>query len=639
MADSLHPAEHSAVSQGRPVRPDSDQLMPAAQSPGSNPASSKPCVRLVLRSVPDLAGPLHPDPLVHRLLAARGVEVPGELDFPLADLPRPDSLPEIDKGVARLLAARDQGEKVLVIGDYDCDGATSTAVAMLGLRMLGFVNLDFLIPSRFDFGYGLSPAIVELAHEQYQPDLILTVDNGVASVDGVQRASELGIDVVVTDHHLAPDVLPAAVAIINPTLPGSTFPSMHLAGVGVIFYTLLALRRALADRGSTVGSTAGSTGGGGTGRSTGVNSGVNSGGSARLADLLDLVAIGTVADVVPLDRVNRTLVEQGLRRIRATRTRPGVLALLSVADRPAEALSTQDIGFGIGPRLNAAGRLDDMSIGVRCLLTENPGEADALAATLNDFNQKRRSIEQSMRASADSRLREVELSSLLGQDTFSVCLLDEHWHEGVIGILAGRIKERLHRPCLVFTGNDELTLKGSARSIKGVHIRDVLQAIAVRHPGMIEKFGGHAMAAGLTLRRDGFETFRQALEQTVAGAMGGRLAEREFLVDGSLSAAERSLSNASLLARLMPWGQGFEAPLFTDIFTVIAARVVGTGHLKLSLAGSEDEHDLDAIAFDCEVAPAHGDCIRIIYSLEVNTWRERQRLQLRVHHLEPVGLR
>jgi single-stranded-DNA-specific exonuclease len=420
--------------------------------------------------------------------------------------------------------------------------------------------------------------------------------------------------VIVTDHHLAPAFLPQATAIINPNVPGSTFPARNLAGVGVIFYTLLAVRSELAARGDAHA-------------------------KAPLAQLLDLVAIGTVADVVPLDRVNRTLVEQGLRRIRAGHTRPGVLALLQVAGKTVSGLSTQDIGFGISPRLNAAGRLDDMSVGVRCLLATHADEVRSLAATLNDFNQKRRVIEQNMRLSADVQLRNAQLQGLHCSDTFSVCLMDDEWHEGVIGILAGRIKERLHRPCVVFTGTDDDNLKGSARSIKGVHIRDVLQAIEARHPGMIERFGGHAMAAGLTLPRAHFEDFRGAFEHTVRQAMGERLSAREYLVDGSLNDEQRTLECACLLSSLMPWGQGFEAPVFADLFIVLRHKVVGNGHLKLTLASDAGALPVDAIAFNCEVAPVTGDSVLAVYSLDINTWRDRQHLQLRVQHLEAAGLR
>ncbi|NND91810.1 MAG: single-stranded-DNA-specific exonuclease RecJ [Granulosicoccus sp.] len=571
-------------------------------------------VRVVHRHVPELPVNLHPNPLVHRLLAARGVTDPDELSFPLGSLPRPDTLLHINDAVGRLLQAREDEEQIVILGDYDCDGATSTCVAMLGLRMLGFRNIDYLIPSRFEFGYGLSPGIVEVAWQLHRPSLILTVDNGVASVDGVACARQLGIDVLVTDHHLAPALLPDAAAIINPNLPGSPFPARNLAGVGVIFYTLLAVRRALAERGDAFA-------------------------GGALGELLDLVAIGTVADVVPLDRTNRTLVEQGLRRIRAGATRPGVLALLASSGRQVATMSTRDIGFGIAPRLNAAGRLDDMSIGVRCLLAETDQQARDLAATLNDLNQSRRDIERDMRASAERQLQNDYLSELQVSPSFTVCLMDEDWHEGVIGILAGRIKETLHRPCALFTADGENTLKGSVRSIRGVHIRDVLQDISTGHPGMIHKFGGHAMAAGLTLQRDQFDSFCQSFEARVCQVMDGRLKLREYEVDGSLSRGERTLENAQMLALLMPWGQGFDAPLFADRFRVSSRKIVGTGHLKLMLTAEEGERPVDAIAFNREDTVEIGDSVYVVYALEVNTWRDRQQLQLRVLHLEPDVLR
>ena len=576
----------------------------------------EPSVGVKQRPMPSLDGTLHDNPLVHRVLASRGLTDASQVNLVLKGLPRPDLLPNIDLAVERLIAARDCSEKVLIVGDYDCDGATSTAVAMLGLQLLGFEQLDYLIPNRFEHGYGLSPAIVDIAHQQYQPDLIVTVDNGVASVEGVQRAAEFGIDVLVTDHHLPPDVLPEAAAIVNPNLQGSTFSAMNLAGVGVLFYTLIALRAALAAESDPHA-------------------------SAALADLLDLVAIGTVADVVPLDETNRILVEQGLRRIRAGQTRPGVRALLQSASREAEKMSTQDIGFGIGPRLNAAGRLADMRLGVECLLCTDPDEATIMAARLNSFNEQRRSIEQDMRAAANEQLEALELDSLSQSDSFSLCLHDDDWHQGVIGILAGRIKESIHRPVVVFTNDDEHNIKGSARSIPGVHIRDVLQAIATRHTGMIQKFGGHAMAAGLSLPREHLAAFKAAFEQEVRQACDNTLRIREYVIDGSLPAEQRTLRNASALAHIMPWGQSFEAPLFADYFSAVAHREVGKGHLKLTLRSWEDSSSpaIDAIAFNCSVEPMADQPLFAIYSLDVNTWRDVQSVQLRVHHLEQSALR
>ena len=569
-------------------------------------ATSATPAEIEVRDVPDISPPLHASAVAHRVLAARGVTDVNELDFSLAHLPKPDKLPGIGKAVARLQLARARQERITVVGDYDCDGATSTAVAVLGLAMMGFEQVDYLVPNRFEYGYGLSPAIVDVA-KRGDPSLILTVDNGVASVDGVERANELGIDVVVTDHHLPPAQLPQAVAIVNPTLPNATFPSRNLAGVGVLFYVLLALRRALAEEDDVAG-------------------------AAPLADLLDLVAIGTVADLVPLDRVNRTLVEQGLRRIRAGRSRPGVLALIKVAGRDHESLSTTDIGFGIAPRLNAAGRLDDIAWGIRCLLSEDALDAHELATALDTFNKERRQIEAGMRESASAQLARIDTDS--SDDRFGICLMDETWHQGVIGIVAGRLKERLHRPVVVFTADSEDTLKGSARSIPGVHVRDVLQAIAARHPGMIDKFGGHAMAAGLSLPREQFESFEEAFDEEVRRVLNDQRPTRTWVTDGSLDTEELDLDTALLLSSLMPWGQGFAAPIFTNEFLVKTAKPVGKGHLKLSVV--TDHGSLDAIAFNCTLPVQHGDWVRLVYSLDVNRWRNRVTLQLNVLHLEPV---
>lgn len=568
------------------------------------------------RAVPLLAEPLHENDLVHRILAARGVRDQQELNFALADMPRPNTLPGIDVAVKRLLQARNNNERVLIVGDYDCDGATSTSVALLGLTMLGFRQLDYLIPSRFEYGYGLSPAITDLAHQEFQPQLIVTVDNGVASVEGVARAREHGIDVVVTDHHLAPEILPDAIAIVNPNLPGARFEGRNLAGVGVIFYTLLAVRASLKASDDQFA-------------------------NAKLQELLDLVAIGTVADVVPLDAVNRTLVEQGLRRIRAGRTRHGVKALLNAAGRHSETITTQDIGFGIGPRLNAAGRLDDMGVGVQCLLSENSETATELAEQLNTLNSARRSIEADMRTDAAEQLKKLRLDDGSSADRFAICLKDDDWHQGVIGILAGRIKEATYKPVVVFTEDDADNLKGSARSIPGVHIRDVLQNIVAKHPGMISKFGGHAMAAGLTLPKALFETFKEAFNESVGQQLGGQQSDREYLTDGSLSENERTLDNALLLGRFMPWGQAFEAPMFDDIFRVVTQKAVGAdkSHLKLRLESPDTGLQIDAIAFNQSLISAPENPVRAVYSLDANLFRGTYTVQLRVQYLESCSLR
>jgi len=581
------------------------------------------------RRVPDTATPLDADPIAHRVLAARGIESAEQLDTALATLPPPDALPDIEAAVTRLLLARDRGQRILVVGDYDCDGATSTAVALLGLSMLGFERPDYLVPNRFVDGYGLSPAIVRQALAGAGPDaekparppaeLILTVDNGVASVDGVAHAREAGVDVVVTDHHLPPDVLPAAAAIVNPNLAGARFASRALAGVGVMFYLLLAIRQRLRRQADAAA-------------------------DAPLADLLDLVAVGTVADVVPLDTLNRTLVAQGMRRIRAGRCRPGVLALLRTAAREPQRLQADDIGFAIGPRLNAAGRLADMGVGVECLLSESPERAQQLADELDALNRERRRIEDTMREEAELRLATSEaVGEAVGASAttgrFGVVLSDPGWHEGVIGILAGRLKERLHRPVVAMTHADAHRLKGSARSIPGVHVRDVLQAIAARRPDMFIAYGGHAMAAGMTLSVERLPAFVEAFDAEVARVLDGRLPEREWLTDGELPRPAMTLAQARRLQRWGPWGQGFEAPSFDGRFRVVQRRIVGNGHLKLVVsphdggAGAE----LDAIAFNrCdELSP--GDEIRLVYQLDINVWRDAERLQLRVLHLEPAS--
>lgn len=577
--------------------------------------ASPPGAVIRRRDVPADVGPLHADALAHRILAARGIADAQQLDLGLARLPAPDALPDIDRAVTRLLRARDAGERLTIVGDYDCDGATSSAVAVLGLTMLGFEPPRVRVPNRFEDGYGLSAGLVaQLLDQAPAPQLILTVDNGIAAVEGVAAAAAAGVDVVVTDHHLPPHQLPAACALVNPNRDGSTFPSRALAGVGVVFYLLLAIRARLRARGLPA--------------------------DAPLADLLDLVAIGTVADVVPLDAVNRALVWQGIRRIRAGRTRPGVLALLKSAARDPARLETDDIGFALGPRLNAAGRLADMATGIACLLAETPREATRLANELDGLNRERRRIEQGMREEAELRLANSEAVSdgeRLAEQRFGVVLADAGWHEGVIGILAGRLKERLHRPVVAMTHDDLGRLKGSARSIPGVHVRDVLQAIDAQHPGLLIAFGGHAMAAGMTIQAHSLELFSEAFDTGVRRALLDRLPEREWLTDGALPRERMTLATARLLAELGPYGQGFEAPVFDGRFTVVERRLVGTGHLKLIVTpvGAATGADLDAIAFNRTDELAPGDAVRLVYRLDINVWRDSERLQLRIDHLQP----
>ena len=573
------------------------------------------------RDVPTLAQRLHADDVAHQVLAARGVTSADELVFSLGDLPGPEALPDIDVALRRLLQARRRDERVLIVGDYDCDGATSTAVAVMGLRAFGYGQVDYLVPNRMADGYGLTPGIVTRAIEQFKPALIITVDNGIASVDGVDAAHAVGIDVIVTDHHLPPEVLPSAVALVNPARHESEFPSRHLAGVGVVFYVLVALRAALAASSKADEQAA---------------SGV------KLAMFLDLVAIGTVADVVSLDPVNRILVEQGLRRIRAGQCRPGVTALLEQAGRSAAQASTADIGFALGPRLNAAGRLDDMRRGIECLLCDDPVEAVRAAAELERLNTERRQLEARMRAEAEACLganadvaASVAVGSVSPSEAFGVCLYDADWHPGVIGIVAGRLKERLHRPVVVFTAEGESEVKGSARSIAGVHVRDILQNMANAHPGLLERFGGHAMAAGLTLPRARLEDFATLFDREVRKQLDNRLPTREWLTDGALPRTAYSLATARCLQWLMPWGQGCAAPLFSGCFEVSSSRVVGNGHLKLALMPVDGEDTvLDAIAFNEARTFANGTRLQAVFALDVNHYRQAERLQLMVKHIE-----
>ncbi|MBX2886615.1 MAG: single-stranded-DNA-specific exonuclease RecJ [Granulosicoccus sp.] len=562
---------------------------------------------------------LHANPLLNRLLKARGMQHAKELEFSLADLPSFEQLPNIDAAVQRLATAVTKRERILIVGDYDCDGATSTALALNALTAMGANDVHYLVPNRFDFGYGLSPEIVDVAAKQ-SPALILTVDNGVASNEGVDRANKLGIDVVVTDHHLPPVQLPNAMAIVNPNLTNSKFPTGALAGVGVIFYVMLALRAhlKLADWFSDELP------------------------EPKLANLLDLVAIGTVADVVPLDSVNRTLVEQGLRRIRAGVTRPGVLAMCKVAGRESAELAAVDIGFAIGPRLNAAGRLDDISTGIQCLLADSETDAMSVAQELNALNQERRTIEQGMRKEAEILVSRTLQELPAGQSPMSLCLYEPHWHQGVIGILAGRLKETLNIPVFVFAAENESDedatdrqLKGSGRSIPGLHIRDALMAVVAHKPGLLKKFGGHAMAAGLSLSHSDLEAFSHAFDAEVRAALDNRPPSRQFDSDGELSADEFNLENAELLRYCCPWGQEFPEPIFDGEFTIQTCRVLKERHLKMQLQPSGLEGVLDAIAFNQTLEDPVGQTLQMVYRLEVNSFRGRRSPQLQILYIKP----
>lgn len=552
-------------------------------------------------------------PLLRRLYQARGVTDERELDYRLGALTPPDRLRGLDRAAQLLAQTIADNGAILIVGDFDADGATSTALAMLGLSMLGARKLDFRVPSRFSDGYGLTPGIVQrLQAENALPDLLLTVDNGIAAHEGVQAAKEAGLTVVVTDHHLPGDTLPDADAIVNPNQPGCEFVSKNAAGVGVMFYLLTALRRHQRNGGLYRDSP-----------------------PPNLGQLLDLVALGTVADVVPLDHNNRIFVDQGLKRIRAGRSRPGIRALLEVAGREADRLTATDLGFVLGPRLNAAGRLDDMSIGIHCLLTGDEDRALALARELDGLNRQRRTIEGDMREQANAHLQALQLGEALPR---GLCLFDGGWHQGVIGILASRIKEQLHRPVIAFAPGDEGEIKGSARSIPGVHIRDLLVSLDARHPGLLLRYGGHAMAAGMTVRESDYSTFSSAFARVVEELADPEAFDASIHTDGPLEGQELTIETARLLADAGPWGQQFPAPVFDGEFVLVSQRIVGERHLKLLVQVPGQDRMLDAIAFsvDTDQWPAQCERVRLVYQLEVNRFRGRESVQLKVDYLEPA---
>ncbi len=557
-------------------------------------------------------------PLLRRIYSARGVVGPEQLPRELGALARPDTMRGMSAALSRLEQAMRNDERMLVVGDFDADGATSSALAVLAMRAMGARHIDFLVPNRFDYGYGLTPEIVAVAAQQ-KPGLIITVDNGISSVAGVAAANALGIEVVVTDHHLPGPQLPDAAAIVNPNQPGCEFPSKSLAGVGVVFYLMSALRSHLRDQGwfEQRGITA-----------------------PNMGDYLDLVALGTVADVVPLDANNRVLVYQGLRRIRARRARPGITALLEVAGRVPERCHAQDLGFTVGPRLNAAGRLDDMTHGILCLLADDPVRAREWAEELNALNADRKQIEQGMKQEAMTMLARIEAGGE-GNLPWGLCLYDPEWHQGVIGILASRVKERYHRPVIAFAEADEQTLKGSARSIPGLHIRDALDAVAARHPGMLEKFGGHAMAAGLSLEKRHFEAFSLAFDQEVRQQLSAEDMNPLVYSDGSLSGDELTVETAELLRDAGPWGQHFPEPAFDGVFKLQRLQWMGGGrHLKMWLAphGSPWQ-TVEAVKFHAEPNQdllISGRDVELVYRLDVNEWRGQKTLQLMVEHIQPA---
>ena len=536
-------------------------------------------------------------PLLARLLAARGVRHAQDAELSMKQLLAPTDLRNIAQTAQHISDAIAARHNITIIADYDCDGATACAVAVRGLKLLGALPecVDFLVPNRFDYGYGLSPEIVQLAaHQTPKPDLLITVDNGMASIEGVALANQLGVNVIITDHHLPADTLPDALSIVNPNQVGCGFESKNLAGVGVMFYVLIATRAELRKRGAYADKP-----------------------EPNLSELLDLVALGTVADVVKLDQNNRILVAQGLQRIRAGKMCAGIAALLKIAGRDAQKASTFDLGFAIGPRLNAAGRLDDMALGIRCLLTDSTSEAEQIANELNDMNNERKQIEKQMREDA-----EVNLSALKIDAHNSICVVHEEFHQGVIGIVAGRLKEKYHRPTIVFAPDGKEFLKGSGRSIAGIHLRDVLDWVDKHAPEVIVKFGGHAMAAGLTIVATQYELFKNTFEQAVLAMSEPEVFIKQIATDGELVPADMTVENIDAM-NAQVWGQGFAPPLFEGVFEIVEQRILKDAHLKLTLRNPQGTYS--AIWFFH--AQEMDSPIRCAYQMQRNDWNGKTSVQ------------
>ena len=540
------------------------------------------------------------DPVYARLFAMRGITDVSELDYGLANLAPVSSLDNVDAAVDLLLSKRDQ--RIIIVGDYDVDGATSTALMLRCLHDFGFKDVDYRVPNRFEYGYGLTPEIVRVAAAS-SPALIITVDNGISSIAGVEEAKSKGIDVLITDHHLPGTDLPNADVIVNPNLPGSRFASGNLAGVGVAFYVIAALGMALERQGQK--------------------------GASRVpANYLDLVALGTVADVVPLDHNNRILVEQGIRRMRAGRTVPGISALLQQAGRQARRTVSTDLGFAVGPRLNAAGRLDDMSLGIECLLTNDHETAARHAATLDQINKDRREIESTMNDQAFAYVDTLDARRLPA----CVCLYEPSWHQGIVGLIASRVKDRCHRPVIAFANENDGFLKGSARSISGVHVRDLLESISSARPGLIDKFGGHAMAAGLTIAEGAYEEFKALAETQLAQLYPDADFSGAIVSDGPLPGDALNLPFARALREAGPWGSGFPEPMWNGDFDVLEQRTVGEKHLKLRVRPAAGGSPVDAIAFN-QAGPVHRGVVQLAYRLDVNEYRGVESAQLIVEQI------
>jgi single-stranded-DNA-specific exonuclease len=553
------------------------------------------------------------NPLLQRVYAARAVNSIDELDTSLNALLPYHSLKDIDKATDRLFKAISSQQRILIVGDFDADGATSTALAISALRRFGAKNVEYLVPNRFEYGYGLTPAIIDVA-DHWKPDLIITVDNGISSIEGVNKANEKGMDVLITDHHLASEQLPNACAIINPNQPGDCFPSKCIAGVGVIFYLMLAFRRKLIE-----------------------NNWFKENDIPNMGQFLDLVALGTVADVVTLDKNNRIMVSQGIKRIKKGAVCPGIVAILQVANRELSHIQSSDLGFAVGPRLNAAGRLDDMSLGIECLLSDTAAKAIQMAKELDSLNQERKHIEQDMKTKAYEIIKRLKLN----EKTLPValCMYDKSWHQGVIGILAGRIKEKYNRPVIAFADAGNGELKGSARSVSGIHIRDTLDAIAKKYPEIIAKFGGHAMAAGLSIQQIHINDFNTAFVDEVAKTLTSEQCVGEVLSDGPLQQNELKLDTAGLIKNASPWGQGFPEPLFDNEFEIIEQRLLGGKHLKLSLCLADNDKIIEAIAFNIDESmwPNYrAKNAHVVYRLDENRYQGRVKLQLMIEHISAI---
>jgi single-stranded-DNA-specific exonuclease len=551
------------------------------------------------------------DPLLARIYAARGVRGRDEVqDYALSHLARVSTLEAVEAAAALIAEHMARGGEILVLGDYDADGATATALVVRGLRALGHSSVSYLVPDRAKFGYGLTLGIAEVAILK-QPSLIITVDNGVSSLEGIARVRAAGIDVLVTDHHLPGQALPAANVIVNPNLANSGFVSRALAGVGVAFYVLNALARHLGQP------------------------------AALMAQFLDLVALGTVADVVPLDRNNRILVEQGLRRIREGRCVPGINALAVAAGRSLATATPTDLGFTIGPRLNAAGRLEDMRIGIECLLADDAEQARQLAEQLDVINRKRRSLEADTQDDAMAIVARLRLTHREGEQPAALTLFDASWHPGVVGLVAGRVKDVVHRPVVVFAPAEDGLLRGSVRSVPGIHVRDALEAVSTAHPGLIDRFGGHAMAAGLSLQPQFVKDFATAFEREVAKRAEPGFLEGAILTDGELTPAEWTVAVADRLRAAGPFGSGFPEPQFDGEFRVRDVKILKDRHLKMTLVGGPQTPPMEGMAFNWMAKPdawepARDSTIRAVYRLDVNEWQGLRRPQLVLEYLEPI---